>query len=524
MRHVLKGNCAKRPGGDPATERRPVRVGGARVALGLAALAAPAALLIASAAPALAVSGATAGFAGGTACTDTWGGKATVPQWTNAKNWSNGVPVAASDVCIGGGVDVLTGVSITVHSIQLGPDAGIALEGTTANPLTAKIATFIDLTGKVSRIDLTDATIKAARISDQGGGTIFTDGPCHLTSLDTTFGNGGSVQAANGTTTLASLPQLSNGTLTGVSINTSNATVVLPGDITRLVSANIGVGANSAIQDAQGRAALTGLTSIDPQSSLSLDTNLTLTGNSFTASGNVSVNGATLASAGPVTQAQGNLSLSGATLNGTQTTIGQGAALQATHSIIVGNLVNDGNAGVIGSAASQVTGSYTQTPAANLTAGFTGLPGAEAPLAVTGRATLAGTLSARDFLPTRGATAPAITFAARSGGFTHVSLGFAQVTNAHEIDVVVQPQIAASPTSVAAGKTVAVTGLSFGFGTTVRVFLDHTSGAPLTSTVAGYNGSIAVTVKIPAKTPAADHALVAAGSDGSTASVAIIVH
>jgi len=475
MRHVLKGNCAKRPGGDSAAEGRPVRVGG-RVALGLAALAAPAALVIASAAPALAVSGATAGFAGGTACTDTWVGKATVPQWTNAKNWSNGVPVASSDVCIGGGVDVLTGVSITVHSMQLGPDAGIALEGTTANPLTAKIATFIDLTGKVSRIDLTDATIKAARISDQGGGTIFTDGPCHLTSLDTTFGNGGSVQAANGTTTLASLPQLSNGT------------------------------------------------SIDPQSSLSLDTDLTLTSSSFTASGNVSVNGATLASAGPVTQAQGNLSLSGAALNGTQTTVGQGAALQATHSIIVGNLVNNGNAAVIGSAASQVTGSYTQAPAANLAAGFTGLPGVQATLAVTGRATLAGTLSSRDFLPARGATAPAITFAALSGGFTHVSLGFAQVTKAHEIDVAVQPQIAASPTSVAPGKTVAVTGLSFGFGTTVRVFIDHTSGAPLTSTVAGYNGSIAVTVKIPAKTPAADHALVAAGSDGSTASVAIIVH
>ena len=525
MRHALKGNCAKRPGHDSAAKRPPARLGWARVALSLAT---PAALVIASAAPALAVSGAgphaTAGSVSSTACTDTWVGKATVPQWTNARNWSNGVPVAASDVCIGGGVDVLTGVSITVHSIQLGPDAGVALEGTTANPLTAKIATFIDLTGKVSRIDLTDATIKAAKISDQGGGTIFTAGTCNLTSPDITFGNGGSVQAANGTTTLASLPQLSNGTLTGVSINTSNATVVLPGDITRLVSANIGVGANSAIQDAQGRAALTGLTSIDPQSSLSLDTDLTLTSSSFTASGNVSVNGATLASAGPVTQAQGNLSLSGAALNGTQTTVGQGAALQATHSIIVGNLVNNGNAAVIGSAASQVTGSYTQTPAANLTAGFTGLPGAEAPLAVTGRATLAGTLSARDLLPTRGATAPAITFAARSGGFTHVSLGFAQVTKAHEIDVAVQPQIAASPTSVAPGKTVAVTGLSFGFGTTVRVFLDHTSGAPLTSTVAGYNGSIAVTVKIPAKTPAADHALVAAGSDGSTASVAIIVH
>jgi hypothetical protein len=68
--------------------------------------------------------------------------------------------------------------------------------------------------------------------------------------------------------------------------------------------------------------------------------------------------------------------------------------------------------------------------------------------------------------------------------------------------VVVQSQIAASPTSVAPGNKVAVTGLSFGFGTPVRIFLDHISGTPLTSTVAGYNGSIAATVKIPAKRPA----------------------
>ena len=529
MRHALKGHPA-RPQGDPneGCGGSPVRgrVAGrhaARIALGLAT---PAALVAASAAPALAAPGATAGATAGaatsTACTDTWVGKATVPQWTNAKNWSNGVPVAASDVCIGTGVDVLTGVSITVHSIRLGPDAGIALEGTTANPLTATVATSIDLTGRVSRIDMTDATIKAAQLSDPGGGTIFTDGTCHLTSPDISIGKGGSVQAANGTTTLASLSQLNNGTLTGASFNTSDATVVLPGGITRLVSSNVSVGGNSAIDDAQGQAALTGLTSIDSQSSLSLNSDLSLTG-SFTASGNVSVSGATLAVPGLFTQAQGNLSLSGATLNGTQATIGQGAALQAGQSIIVGNLVNDGSAAVTGGAASQVTGSYTQAPAANLAAGFTGLPGVQATLAVTGRATLAGTLSSRDFLPARGATAPAITFAALSGGFTGVSLGFSQVTKAHEIDVVVQPQIAASPTTVAPGQKANVTGLSFGFGTTVRVFLDHTGGTPLASTVAGYLGSIAATVKIPAATAAGHHMLIAVGSDGSRASVPITV-
>jgi hypothetical protein len=490
----------------------------ARIALGLAA---PAALVVASAAPALAASG-TATTTASTACTDTWVGKATSPQWTIAKNWSAGVPVAASDVCIGTGVDVLTDISITVHSIRLGPNAGIALEGTTANPLTATVATSVDLTGRVSRIDLTDATIKAAQISDQGGGTFFTNGTCHLTSPDISIGKGGNVQAANGTTTLASLSQLSNGTLTSASFNTSEATVVVPGDITRLVSSNVSVGGNSAIDDAQGHPALTGLTSIDSQSSLSVNSDLSLTG-SLTASGNVSVSAATLAVPGTFTQAQGNLSLSSATLNGTQATIGHGAALQAAQSIIVGNLVNDGDTAVTGGAASQVTGSYTQAPAANLAAGFTGLPGVQASLAVTGRATLAGTLSARDLLPVRGATAPAITFAALSGGFTGVSLGFSQVTKTHEIDVTVRPQIAASPMTVAPGRTASATGLSFGFGTTVRVFLDHTGGTPLASAVAGYNGSIATTITIPAATAAGRHMLIAVGSDGSRASVPITV-
>jgi hypothetical protein len=89
--------------------------------------------------------------------------------------------------------------------------------------------------------------------------------------------------------------------------------------------------------------------------------------------------------------------------------------------------------------------------------------------------------------------------------------------------VIVQPQIAASPSTLAPGRRLAVTGLSFGFGSTVRIFLDHTGGAPLTSTVAGYSGEIAAAAKIPAKAAAGHHTLIAVGSDGSTASVAIIV-
>ena len=261
----------------------------------------------------------------------------------------------------------------------------------------------------------------------------------------------GSLQAGNGTTTLTSLPQLSNGTLTGASFFTTGATVVLPADITHLVSANIGVGAKSAIKDAHGRNPLTGLTSVDPRSSLSLGTSLALTGASIAANGTVSVSGAALTLTGPFTQAQGALSLSSATLNATQVTIGQGAMLQAGQGTISGNLVNDGNAAVLGAAASQVTGSYSQAPNASLTSGFTGIPGSRAPLAVAGNATLAGVVLSSDFLPSRGDSAPAITFGSLSGGFTGHSPGFRLVTKAHEVDVVVHPQLTAAPATVAPG-------------------------------------------------------------------------
>jgi hypothetical protein len=490
-----------------------------RIALGLVV---PAVLTVTGGGSALAASGPAAATGAGRvsaapACTVRWVGLASRPLWTTAKNWSTGkVPGPASDVCISTGVDVLTGVSITIHSLRLGKVAGIALEGTAANPLTATVATAVNLTpGAASRIDLTDATLNAAQINDQGG-TIFTDGTCRLVSPDIVFGAGGNVQAANGKTTLTSLPQLSNGTLTGATFDTSGAVVVLPGDINHLVSANIGVGANSAIVDPAGRNALTGLTSIDSQSSLSDDSGLSLTG-SLAASGNVSLGGKTLSVAGTFTQAQGTLSLSGNTaLSASQVAIDQGASMQANAGTIAGSLVNDGSVRAFGPAATHVTGNYAQAPGASLDSGFGG------PLAVAGTATLAGSVSSFQAFPVAGATSPVITFGSVSGSFTSNNLGFTLLTKAHEIDVVTQPQIAASPTTVAPGHTVTVNGASFRLGT-VTIFLDHVSGTPLAQTIAGYGGRFAVTVTIPASAKAGSHKLITTQQDSNPAETTITV-
>ena len=236
MRHALKSHPAQRREGD---QRR--AAGGAmrrRMAPVALAVAVPAALTAAAGGSVLgAAAPAAAAVPSVTAarCTDTWVGKALRPLWTLARNWSNGVPGRSSDVCITlTGAEVSTGVSVKIHSLQLGQADSLTLAGNDAKRVTATVATFVDLTpGGTSLLSMNNATVKAAKIDNQGG-TIFTVGACDLDSPDVVLGQGAAMKDASGTTTLQSLPQLSNATLTGASFTTetSDTFFVLPGDIT----------------------------------------------------------------------------------------------------------------------------------------------------------------------------------------------------------------------------------------------------------------------------------------------------
>jgi hypothetical protein len=495
---------------------RVVRVNRPRLVLALAAPAVLAAAgggsALATAAPAAAAVAAHSPAA--PACTDTWVGGAAQPLWTTGSNWSTGkVPGPSSDVCITStGDDVLTNVSITIHSLRLGADEGIAMQGNAGKPLTATVATAVTLApGGLSRIDLTDATISAAKISDQGG-TIFTDGTCHLASPDITFGDGGRLQAANGTTTVSSLSQLSNGTLTGLTIDASHgaATVVLPGDISHLVSATVIVGAGSAIKDPAGHDALAGLTSIDARSQLFADSALALTG-SLTADGAVSIDGPGMSVAGTYTQAQGVLELTG-NLAASQVMIGHGVTFQPQNGTIAGNLVNDGTVLAVGT--NSVTGNYTQSPGGTIDSIF------GAPLNVAGTATLAGNVLGGEPIPVTGNSSPVLTFGSAAGHFTSHNLGFKLVTKTNEIDQIILPQIGASPTTVAPGQDITVSGGSFAFGA-VQVSLDNTQLATLS---AGYFGRFSGTVTIPSSTSPGVHKLIAVGLNGTRAQITITVN
>ena len=483
------------------------------------AVAVPAALTAAAGGSVLgAASPAAAAVPSATAarCTDTWVGKALRPLWTLARNWSNGVPGRSSDVCITlTGAEVSTGVSVKIHSLQLGQADSLALAGNDVKRVTATVATFVDLTpGGTSLLSMNNATVKAAKIDNQGG-TIFTVGACDLDSPDVVLGQGATMKDASGTTTLQSLPQLSNGTLTGASFTTetSDTFFVLPGDITHLVSSAIDLSGGSAIQDPNGNDALAGLTSVGAQSSLEDGSNLALTGSSFTADGNVTFSGA-VSLAGPYTQAAGTLSLLGiGVLSASPVTIAGGAALSGA-GVIGRDLVNDGTVRPSGGTI-QVDGSYTQGTNAVLESGFGDT------LAVSRVATLAGEAALSRPGTPPGNESPLITFGSLSGNFTSHSLGISLFTKVSQIDARTVPQIAVSPAAVTPGGAVTVTGASFNVQATI--FLDHVTGTPLATVVVPDSGAFSVPVMIPVTAKDGRHTLIAVGDDGSRASVMITV-
>jgi hypothetical protein len=476
----------------------------------------PAAVAAATGGAVLAAAGPAAASPAAAACTVTWTGGGSNNLWTNATNWSTGhVPGATSDVCMSPFVIVTATGPISIHSLHVGGEVTVVFSGTASHPSHVTIATTLDNLGNV---ELDNSSLSAARVANAGG--LESQGASVLTSpaLD----NPGNVTAlAGGLTLTDSLAQLNNGTLTGGQWEAAdNGVLTLPGDITSQASGLVGVGTGSQIGDPAGHNALTGLASIGAQARFDFGgSDLALAG-SLVSRGALNVgnyaSGSTLAVHGTLTVAQGTMGMqSQSTVSARTVRIGHGASLGALGTI-AGNLVNNGAVGPAYHLA--VTGNYTQTAGASLAAGF--VP----ELQVAGHATLAGELIASQAPPPApGTRATAITFGSLTGGFTSHSLGVNLDTLANEIDVVAQPQIAASPATVAPGAALTVNGGDFGLGTSVQLFLDHTNGSFLGTAQPGDQGFFAANGTIPASAAAGTHKIIAIGSDGRQAQATITV-
>lgn len=462
-------------------------------------------------------SAAAAGVRGSaaTGCTDTWVGGGAKVLWNVAQNWSTGkVPGPTSDVCISAFVFVTANGPVSIHSLHLGSEATVIFAGTSGNPSQVKIATTLDNLGNV---ELDHSSLTAAQVDNPGG--LEGQGTSVLTSP--ALHSSGDVTALSGSLTLPdSFAQLSNGTLTGGSwFAAVNGVLRLPGNITSLASGLVSLGTGSAIHDRAGNNALAGLTSVGSQATLAVGGgSLALSGSlvsdgaldigSYAGAGNLSV-------AGTLTGQHGTIAMAPqSTVKATTVRIDHGSSLQAGGTV-EGNLVNDGSVAPASHLA--VTGSYTQAADGTLIAGI--VP----ELQVAGKATLAGALIAGGFPPPEpGTRGTAITFGSLSGGFTSHNLGFNLVTLAHQIDVVAQPQIAASPSSVPPGASVTVTGGDFGYGTTVTVFLGQVNGRVLGTAQPGIQGTFTVNATIP-WLPPGTYKIIAVGSDGRKAQTTIAV-
>lgn len=490
-----------------------------RAVLGLAV---PAALALAGSGPVLASAAAPATGGAASACTVSWvGPNADGELWTNPKNWSTGqVPGPASDVCItSSGDDVNVDASINVHSLLVGPDAGIAFLGTSASPVTAQVTgTLTLITGGSDRMGLTDTTLDAAQISDPGS-IIFTAGTSTINSPSLTLGPSASLQALTGTTTLTHLAQFSGGTLTGVHILTGeNVVVVLPGDVTHLVSANLTVSQGAEMTDPAGHNALAKLATIDAASTLTDESSLRMTG-SLTAFGTVNFGSQPVSLVGNYTQAGGALGLGATNFSAGQVKIGHGASLTADAATIAGNLVNDGTVmseSYVAPGPVNVTGNYTQARGAQL------IPAVGTTLAVAGAAALAGEVAVFQPLDNPATSTTVITFRTLTGNFTSHNLGVRLVDQPNQIEALLIPQISVTPRTAAPGQQVTVNGGSFGFDS-ISIYLDHVGGTPLATTNGGIKGTFTVPVTIPSATTAGPHKLIAVAPGGAEASTGIVV-
>jgi hypothetical protein len=446
-------------------------------------------------------------------CTDTWVGGAPKVLWNVAQNWSTGkVPGPASAVCISDFVIVTATGPISIHSLRLGNQATVDFAGTASDPSRVTIAAALDNLGNV---ELDTSWLSAAQVDNSNG--LESLGASVLTTPS--LHNSGDVVALEGSLTLPdSFAQLSDGTLTGGMWEAAdNGVLGLPGDITSLASGLVALGTGSAISTRAGGNALAGLASVGLHATLAVGGSLTLTG-SLVCDGTLDIgsydNSASMSVAGTLTQQHGAMAVvSQSTVKATTVRIEHTASLSADGTID-GNLVNDGALGPAYHLA--VTGSYTQGPDATLAAGF--VP----ELQVAGKATLAGTLITGT-AAAPGTTSTAITFSSLTGGFTSHSAGFNLVTQAHQIDVVAQTQIAASPSSVTPGGTVNVSGGDFGFLATVTIYLNNPGGPVLGTKQLGDQGSFTAPVTVPASTLPGTHKIVAVDSDGRQAQTTITV-
>jgi len=221
-------------------------------------------------------------------------------------------------------------------------------------------------------------------------------------------------------------------------------------------------------------------------------------------SGTVTVSSGTTLSVGSYTQSAGTTVLNGGSINGGPLSI-DGGALSGTGtinaSVISGGQVVPGGTGAAGLLT--INGTYTQTATGslNIELGGTSAGSQYDQLAVSGKASLGGTLSVatiNNFQPVLGNAFQVLTFASAAGNFgfyNGIVLGNRLILdpalNPNNLTLTVQPAV--TTTTLSAPPSPSVSGQSVTFTATVTVALPPTTIDPTpTGTVTFYNNGTSI--------------------------------
>jgi hypothetical protein len=343
------------------------------------------------------------------ACSVTFEGTVS-DQWGNPANWSTGqVPGPDSDVCVTSASAVATG-TIDIHSLQVGAGTSVTSVvfggvGPTVPVKDASVTISGVLTDTPDSSVLLDGTLRAAEIENPGV-ILAGAGPCtkppRVVCRDSTItspalSSTGTIWANNGNVRLTDNPrQLHDGTLTGGTLKVWGGALgdamILDGDISSIAAGTIDLESGN-IENQSGGNALASLSSIGQNATLLDESSVTVNGN--------------------------------LTAQGTLEVLGDPGALDVRGNLVAGGLfVAEGV---------EVTGDYTQAPAATLEDDF-GVSG----MGVGKTATLGGTLDIgvrKTCTPKDGTTATVMTFAARDGTFTSTPSGFNVLYRAASVQV-----------------------------------------------------------------------------------------
>ncbi len=354
--------------------------------------------------------------------------------FTDADSFSNAgsLTLLAGESFAVGSLTQISGSSLTAGTYVL--DANLNLSGT-AQTITTNAATLTLAGGTIE--NTSNSTNALAGLATNSGKLTIGGASNAVSTTAASFSNPGTLTINGGDSfTATKLSQISGTTLSG-------GTYVLGGNL-NLTTAGISIATNSATLTLQG--GTINSNSVNALSALAANTkSLTLANNAkltttttgnFANSGTVNVsNGSTLTVGGTghrynqtagTTTVDGTLAgaanFTGGTIQGAGTVSGNVSAGNATGTAVTVNVGDSGKAGLLA-----ITGTYTQlaTGTMKLSIGGTTVGTQYSQLAITGAASLAGTLSAAQinaFVPTVGQTFTVLTASSVTGTFTNTTI------------------------------------------------------------------------------------------------------